>query len=206
MQISSKSCNYPQLSAIQKIHPSVSAFGITSKTIYDGKRHDPSKTKHQLWGIHVETESSTVEHVTRAMKEILSGPSFKARCTIDVRLIPKISAEQDDITKSRIQRAIVQHSQVMANLGKCAVPGIQYLDGQINKKLATLRELILQLSSEIDGSIIFVSIDRNYSDTGFEIKYKVKYEKEAKIIASKLGAYLAKECGSAACKIFSAEY
>ena len=94
----------------------------------------------------------------------------------------------------------------MANLGKCSVPRIQYLDGQINKKLPSPRELILQLSSEIDGRLIFVSIDRNYSDTGYEVKYKIKYEKEAKVIASKLGAYLVKDHGTAVYKIFSAEY
>ena len=35
---------------------------------------------------------------------------------------------------------------------------------------------------------------------------KDKYEKEAKVIASKLGAYLVKDHGTAVYKIFSAEY
>ena len=94
----------------------------------------------------------------------------------------------------------------MANLRKYSVTVIQYLDRKINKKLPSPRELVLQLSSDIDGRLIFVSIDRNYLDTGYEVKYKIKYEKEAKIIASKLGAYLVKEHGNAVYKIFSAEY
>ena len=141
------------------------------------------------------------------MKVILSSTKFKVRYTINVRLIPKITMDLDDITKSQIQRAILQHDQIMANLRKALVPGIQYLDGNLSKKIPfSLRELMLQLTSEIDGSFIFVSVDRNFTDTAFEVKYKLKYEKEAKIMASKLGAYLVKKHGTTVYKIFSSDY
>ena len=39
-----------------------------------------------------------------------------------------------------------------------------------------------------------------------EYAYKIKYEKESNIIASKLDTYLVKEHGSAVYKIFSAKY
>ena len=52
------------------------------------------------------------------MKVILSSTEFKAQYTINVRLIPKIISDLDDITKSQIQLAILQHNQIMANLGK----------------------------------------------------------------------------------------
>ena len=95
----------------------------------------------------------------------------------------------------------------MANLGKALVPGIKYLDGNLSKKIPfSPRELMLQLTSEIDGSFIFVSVDRNFTDTAFEVKYKLKYEKEAKIMASKLGAYLVKKHGTTVLKIFSSDY
>ena len=95
----------------------------------------------------------------------------------------------------------------MANLEKANVPGLQYLDGNISKKIPfSPRELILQLISSIDRSFIFVSVDRNYNDTAFEVKYKLKYEKEAKITASKLGAYLVKKHGTTVYKIFTSDY
>ena len=122
------------LASIQDIYPEIFIFSITSKTIYDGKKSNKSVSKKRIWAIHIETENQFTEHVTRAMKVILSSDEFKARYTINVRLIPKITTELDEITKSRIQRAILQHDQIMANLGKAIVPGLQYLDGNISKK------------------------------------------------------------------------
>ena len=114
--------------------------------------------------------------------------------TIDVCLIPKISAEFDDVTTSRIHRSITQHDQVMSNIGHTNVPGISYLDLpiKISKKHYIPRELILNFRSTIDNCNIFISINQNYNKTIYEIKYKKKYESETKLMASKMGELLLK--------------
>ena len=96
---------------------------------------------------------------------------------------------------------------MMSNIGKNSTPGIEYIDGNINKKLGkSQRKLILNIESTIKNPLIFISIDFNYHNTAYKLKYKLKHEKQANLTASKLGPFLKKEYGSDILKIFNPDY
>ena len=183
-------------------------MGLIPGFIYDGIKWTAGVTeKKGVQGVQVEFLMS--DHVSngKKLKEILASQEFKDIYGAPVWLVPPYDRFQTVHYNEKIKKLIPQHGQMMQSVEQVTLSGVSTVDDEkkIKGENWSLRQLIMSCKEE-NNDQIFLSVDEGYfKNNGMVIRYKCHYEKQAKLFAHNVGAYLKKEYGTTILEWFDAD-